>query len=183
MDLNDFAHYLHRRGYRLALRAHASERSVIRRSVTGVGGEGAVRLDLRASGTGHRGCRWQCHPAGFTAGQTSSIRAPGSGVSISRRPTGLERHHELGTESGRERRLSDRRFRFARITEDVTVHLDSSRLLGNGFRRYGRIHCRQLAARRQQLAANVVNLAVNTGSSDVTVNPLGGSAVATIMRS
>ena len=30
------------------------------------------------------------------------------------------------------------------------------------------------------VAANIVNLAVNTGAPTITVNPLGGSAVATI---
>src|SRR5262249_3363060 len=67
------------------------------------------------------------------------------------------------------------------ITEDVAVHLDSPRPIGNMV--FGDTDAATAAnwlLDDNGVAANIVNLAVNTGAPTITVNPLGGNAVATI---
>lgn len=48
--------------------------------VTGASGDGTVRLDLKSSGTGIADVAGNTISAGFTTGQTYTIRLPGSGV-------------------------------------------------------------------------------------------------------
>ena len=52
-------------------------------TVTGVGGDGTIRLDLKSSGTGITDVAANAISGGFTSGQTYTIRLPGSGVWIS----------------------------------------------------------------------------------------------------
>jgi autotransporter-associated beta strand protein len=150
--------------------------------VTGVGGEGAVRLDLRASGTGIVDVAGNVIAAGFTAGQTYTIRAPGSGVWITPETGGVwsdTANWEQNQIASGVSATAD--FASLDVTEDVTVHLDSSRLLGNMV--FGDTDVATPAnwlLGDNGVAANIVNLAVNAGAPTITVNPLGGSAVATI---
>ena len=150
--------------------------------VTGVGGEGAVRLDLRASGTGVVDVAGNVIGAGFTAGQTYTIRAPGSGVWITPETGGVwsdAANWEQNQIASGVSATAD--FASLDVTEDVTVHLDSPRLLGNMV--FGDTDVATAAnwlLDDNGVAANIVNLAVNTGAPTITVNPLGGSAVATI---
>lgn len=58
-------------------------------TVTGASGDGTVRLDLKASGTGIADVAGNLSNAAFTAGQTYTIRLPGSGVWISDEVGGL----------------------------------------------------------------------------------------------
>jgi autotransporter-associated beta strand protein len=150
--------------------------------VTGVGGEGALRLDLRASGTGIVDVAGNVIGAGFTAGQTYTIRAPGSGVWITPETGGVWSdtvNWEQNQIAGGVSATAD--FASLDITEDVTVHLDSPRLLGNMV--FGDTDVATTANWRLDdngVAANIVNLAVNIGAPTITINPLGGGAVATI---
>jgi autotransporter-associated beta strand protein len=52
-------------------------------TVTGAAGDGTVRLDLRSSGTGIVDVAGNAISGGYTAGQTYTIRLPGSGVWLS----------------------------------------------------------------------------------------------------
>ena len=150
--------------------------------VTGVGGEGALRLDLRASGTGVVDVAGNVIGAGFTAGQTYTIRAPGSGVWITPETGGVwsdAANWEQNQIASGVSATAD--FASLDVTEDVTVHLDSPRLLGNMV--FGDTDVATPAnwlLGDNGVAANIVNLAVNTGVPTITVNPLGGSAIATI---
>src|SRR5215510_1118791 len=150
--------------------------------VTGVGGEGAARLDLRASGTGIVDVAGNVIGAGFTAGQTYTIRALGSSVWIMPETGGVwsdNTNWEQNQIANGVSATAD--FASLDITEDVTVHLDSPRLLGNMI--FGDTDVTTAAnwlLDDNGSPSNVVNLAVNTGSPTIMVNPLGGSAVATI---
>jgi autotransporter-associated beta strand protein len=150
--------------------------------VTGVGGEGAVRLDLRTSGTGIVDVAGNGIGAGFTAGQTYTIRALGSGVWIMPETDGMwsdNSNWEQNQIASGVSATAD--FASLDITEDVVVHLDSPRLLGNMV--FGDTDVSTVAnwlLDDNGSPSNVANLAVNTGSPTITVNPLGGSAVATI---
>ena len=150
--------------------------------VTGVGGEGVLRLDLRASVTGIVDVAGNVIGAGFTAGQTYTIRALGSGVWITPETGGVwsdAANWEQNQIASGVSATAD--FASLDVTEDVTVHLDSPRLLGNMV--FGDTDGATAANWRLDdngVAANVVNLAVNTGAPTIMVNPLGGGAVATI---
>ncbi|HEU0172733.1 MAG TPA: Ig-like domain-containing protein [Blastocatellia bacterium] len=150
--------------------------------VTGVGGEGTVRLDLKASGTGIMDVAGNVITSGFIAGQTYTIRASGSGVWITPETGGVwsdaSNWQQDQIASGVSATAD---FASLDITEDVTVHLDSPRLLGNMV--FGDTDVTTAAnwlLDDNGSAPNVVNLVVNTGSPIITVNPLGGSAVATV---
>ena len=52
-------------------------------TVTGAAGDGTVRLDLKSSGTGISDVAGNAISGGYTAGQTYTLRLPGSGVWIS----------------------------------------------------------------------------------------------------
>src|SRR5215470_17657279 len=150
--------------------------------VTGVAGEGAARLDLRASGTGIVDISGNLIGAGLTTGQTFTIRALGSGVWITPETGGTwgdSSNWQQDQIASGVSATAD--FASLDITEDVTVHLDSPRLLGNMI--FGDTDAATAAnwlLDDNGVAANVLNFAVNTGSPTITVNPLGGSAVATI---
>src|SRR5262245_53148582 len=150
--------------------------------VAGVGGEGALRLDLRASGTGVVDVAGNVIGAGFTAGQTYTLRAPGSGVWITPETGGVWNDSSNWQQDQIASGVSATAdFASLDITEDVTVHLESPRLLGNMV--FGDTDLTTAAnwlLDDNGVAANIVNLAVNTGAPTITVNPLGGSAVATI---
>ena len=90
-----------------------------------------MRLDLRASGTGVD-VAGNVIGAGFTAGQTYTIRAPGSGVWITPETGGVwsdAANWEQNQIASGVSATAD--FASLDVTEDVTVHLDSPRLLGN----------------------------------------------------
>src|SRR5262245_15182496 len=150
--------------------------------VTGVGGEGTARLDLKASGTSIMDVAGNVIGAGFTTGQTYTIRAPGSGVWITPETGGVWSDSSNWQQDQIASGVSATAdFASLDITEDVTVHLDSPRLLGNIV--FGDTDIStpaNLLLDDNGVAANIVNLAVNTGAPIITVNPLGGSAVATI---
>jgi rhamnogalacturonan endolyase len=150
--------------------------------VTGVGGEGTARLDLRASGTGIVDVAGNVIGAGFTTGQTFTIRALGSGVWITPETGGTwgdSSNWQQDQIASGVSATAD--FASLDITEDVAVHLDSPRLLGNMvFGDTDGATAANWLLDDNGSPSNVVNLAVNTGSPTIMVNPLGGSAVATI---
>ncbi len=149
---------------------------------TGVGGEGTVRLDLRASGAGVMDVAGNVIGGGFTAGQVYTIRALGSGVWITPESGGVwsdNTNWEQNQIASGVSATAD--FASLDVTEDVTVHLDSPRLIGNMV--FGDTDTTTAASwllDDNGLPSNVINLAANTGSPIITVNPLGGGAVATI---
>src|SRR5262249_10371053 len=150
--------------------------------VTGVGGEGTARLDLRASGTGIVDVAGNVIGAGFTSGATFTIRALGSGVWITPETGGTwgdSSNWQQDQIASGVSATAD--FASLDITEDVAVHLDSPRLLGNMvFGDTDGATAANWLLDDNGLPSNVVNLAVNTGSPTIMVNPLGGSAVAMI---
>ena len=150
--------------------------------VNGVGGEGTVRLDLRGSGTSILDNAGNVIGAGFTTGQTYTIRTLGSGVWITPETGGMwgdaSNWQQDQVASGVSATAD---FASLDITEDVTVHLDSPRVFGNLI--FGDTDIATAANWRLDdngTPANVVNLSVNTGAPTITVNPLGVNAVATI---
>jgi autotransporter-associated beta strand protein len=150
--------------------------------VTGIGGEGTARLDLRSSGTGISDVAGNAIAAGFTAGQTYAIRTLGSGVWITPETGGIwsdSPNWQQDQVASGVSATAD--FASLDITEDVTVHLDSPRLLGNMV--FGDTDVTTAAnwlIDDNGSPSNILNLAVNTGSPAITINPLGGSAAATI---
>jgi autotransporter-associated beta strand protein len=150
--------------------------------VTDVAGEGMLRLDLRAGGTGIVDGAANAIATGFSIGQTYTIRAIGSGVWIT--PETGELWGNAGNWQQDQIAIgmsATADFASLDITEDVTVHLGAPRLLGNIV--FGDTDAATIAGWRLQddgLQPNVLNLAVGTGSPMITVDPLGSGAVATI---
>jgi autotransporter-associated beta strand protein len=150
--------------------------------VTGVAGEGTLRLDLKAGGTGIMDGAANVISTGFSIGQTYTIRAIGSGVWITPE-TGEFWGNAANWQQDQIATGMSATADFASldITEDVTVHLDAPRLLGSIV--FGDTDAATIAGWRLQddsRQANVLNLAGTTGSPTITVDPLGSGAVATI---
>ncbi len=148
--------------------------------VVDVSGEGTLRLDLISGATGIIDGAANVTMAGFTLGQTYTIRTAGSGVWITpetgefwgNAPNWQQDQIAAGMSATAD-------FASLDITEDVTVHLDAPRLLGNIV--FGDTDVATIAGwRLQDDGMNALNLAADAGSPTITVDPLGGGAVATI---
>jgi autotransporter-associated beta strand protein len=149
--------------------------------VSGVTGEGTLRLDLRAAGTGIVDRAGNPTPGGFTAGQAYTIRAAGSGVWVTPESGAWSAgaNWQQGEVAAGPSATAD--FASLDVTEEVTVHLDAPRSLGHVV--FGDTDPATAAGWRVQDggdAANVLTLAAGVGSPSLTVNPLGTAATAVV---
>ncbi|HKX26445.1 MAG TPA: Ig-like domain-containing protein [Blastocatellia bacterium] len=153
--------------------------------VTGLQGEGTARLDLKGSGTGIFDLAGNTIAGGFAAGQTYTVRAAGSSVWIQAETGGIW-NDSLNWE---EQAIADgvsatADFASLDITEDVNVMLNLPRLVGHLV--FGDTDPATVAKWSLDdggSPANTVTLSTgtaSTGGPTITVNPLGGSATATI---
>jgi rhamnogalacturonan endolyase len=100
-------------------------------TVSGVSGDGTVRLDAKSSGTGITDVAANAMNTGFTSGQTYTIRLPGSGVWISDSSGDLWstaanwQDNIIASGTGTTADFSQQN-----VDGSVTVQLDSSRTLG-----------------------------------------------------
>lgn len=145
--------------------------------VAGVSGDGTVRLDLKSTGTGIVDLAGNAISGGYTAGQSYTIRLPGSGVWIST-DVGLwsdETNWEDGVIAEATGATAD--FSSLDLDGEHIVTLDTPRTLGRLV--FGDIDTStpgQVTVEDQGNAANVLNLSVNSGTPQVVVNATGTGA-------
>jgi autotransporter-associated beta strand protein len=154
--------------------------------LNGVAGEGTVRAELKAAGTGILDLAGNAVSTGFAAGQTFTIRAIGSSVWVNPETGGTWSDslnwEQQAVASGIS---STADFAALDITEDVAVTLDAPRTLG--YLVFGDLDPSTVANWRIDdggTAGNTTNnaliMATNAGSPAITVNALGAPATATI---
>jgi autotransporter-associated beta strand protein len=100
-------------------------------TVIGAAGDGTVRLDLKSSGTGIVDVAGNAISGGYTAGQTYTLRLPGSGVWISDDDGQLwsnSANWENGIVASGTGATAD--FSSRNLNSDLTVQLDSARTVG-----------------------------------------------------
>jgi autotransporter-associated beta strand protein len=142
-----------------------------------VAGEGTLRLDLNASGTGITDIAGNALPGGFTTGQVYTRSLTGNGT-WTRSDTGgvwsananwLEGIVGAGVGSTAD-------FSALELVEDNTVQLDTPRTLGNLV--FGDTDITTAASWTIDAgdAANTLTLGVVSGAPTITVNPLGVGA-------
>ncbi|MBE2213425.1 MAG: autotransporter-associated beta strand repeat-containing protein [Opitutaceae bacterium] len=148
-----------------------------------VSGEGTLRLDLAASGTGITDLAGNDLPGGFAGGQTYTRSLTGNGT-WTRGATGgawsANAHWLEGIVGAGVGNTAD--FSTLELVEDNTVHLDSPRTLGNLV--FGDTDIATAASwtidADGDSTGNVLTLALVSGSPTITVNPLGLGARTTL---
>jgi len=145
--------------------------------VTGVAGDGTVRLDLKSTGTGIVDLAGNTLSGGYTAGQSYTIRLPGSGVWIST-DTGLwsdPTNWEDGVVAQATGATAD--FSSLDLDGELLVSLDTPRTLGR--LTFGDIDSStpgQVKIDDQGNAANAITLSVASGTPQIVVNATGTAA-------
>ena len=150
--------------------------------VSGFSGEGTVRVDLNATGTGITDLAGNAIAGGFTTGQTFTRALLGNGVWLRTVPGGLwsaNANWEGGIVAHGTGTTAD--FSTIEIPEDNIVHLDSPRSVTNVI--FGDDDPTSAASWTiddNGNASNTLTLVAGTASPVVTVNALGTGARATI---
>ncbi|HKQ78697.1 MAG TPA: Ig-like domain-containing protein, partial [Blastocatellia bacterium] len=141
-------------------------------------GEGSVRLDVNASGTGIADIAGNTLNGGFTTGQVYTRSLIGNGVWIQNASGGLWNANPnwlngiVGAGVGNTADFSS-----LELVDDLTARLDSPRTIGNLV--FGDTDVDSPGnwiVDNNGNAANVLTLAVAAGNPTVTVNPLGAGA-------
>ncbi|HEU4388285.1 MAG TPA: Ig-like domain-containing protein, partial [Blastocatellia bacterium] len=151
-------------------------------TISPLSGEGTVRLDVNASGTGIGDNAGNPLAAGFTTGQTFARLLTGPGVWIRNATGGLwgsNPNWQDGIVGSGINNLAD--FTTLELVDDNIVHLDSPRTLGNLV--FGDTDISSPASwiiDDTGNPANILTLAVGAGTPSIAVNPLGVGATATI---
>ena len=151
-------------------------------TVAPLSGEGTLRLDLNAAGTGITDIAGNALPAGFTSGQIYTRSLVGNGTwtqsstggSWSANANWLE-----GIVGGGAGNTAD--FATLELVEENTVHLDTPRTIGNLV--FGDTDIASAASWTIDTggeAANVLTMGVVSGNPTITVNPLGLGATTTL---
>ncbi|MDR0351890.1 MAG: Ig-like domain-containing protein, partial [Opitutaceae bacterium] len=149
-------------------------------TVNGITGEGTLRLDLKSAGTvitDHAGNA----AAGFTSGQTYTVRLAGSGVWVAPDEGGLWSDIEKwegGVAAGGDGATAD--LGAIDIEADIDISLDAPRALGNLI--FGDTDTATAAGWRIDggAAPHTLALSTATGTSSITVNALGSGKRAVI---
>lgn len=145
--------------------------------VTGVSGDGTIRLDLKSTGTGILDVAGNAISGGYTAGQSYTIRLPGSGVWAST-DAGLwsdATNWEDGVIAEATGATAD--FSALDLEGEHIVTLDTPRTLGRlVFGDSDASTPGQLTVENQGNAANVLNLSVASGTPQLVVNASGTGA-------
>jgi autotransporter-associated beta strand protein len=142
-------------------------------------GEGSIRLDVKASGTGITDPAGNALTAGFTAGQVFTRLLSGDGVWIRGTTSGLwsdNANWENGIVGSGVNTTAD--FSKIELMEDVTVHLDSPRTVGNlifGDSDIGSAASWTVTDGGQP--SNVLTFATGAGTPTLSVLPLGLNAL------
>lgn len=151
-------------------------------AVTGISGEGTLRLDLKAAAPGLTDVAGNPISAGYTAGQVYTLRAPGSGVWItpeSGEPWTDAFNWEGGLIASGASATAD--FGTLDIDAPASVLLDAARTVGHLI--FGDVDTSSAAGWTLSdggSAANVLTLAVNSGTPSITVGALGSGATANL---
>ena len=151
-------------------------------TVSGIGGDGTLRLDLKASGTGITDSAGNAIAAGFNTGQTYNISNTASGAWINAASGGLWSNGANwlgGVVANGAGSTAD--FGTLNLTANNNVRLDSPRALGNLV--FGDTNTTSAASWTLDGngdPSNGLALSVASGNPTITVNALGTNATATI---
>ncbi|PTY07900.1 hypothetical protein DB347_06635 [Opitutaceae bacterium EW11] len=151
-------------------------------TVSGIGGEGTLRLDLKAAAPGLTDVAGNAIVAGYTAGQSYTLRAPGSGL-WNTSESGEVWSDPFNWEGGAIANGVSATADFSTLDVDATttVVLDSPRTLGHLV--FGDTDTASAAGWTLSdggSASNTLTLSVNTGIPSITVNALGSGAAANV---
>lgn len=176
VDLNDFAVTLS--GTTGALSSITPVTTAIYDiQVTGVSGDGSVRLDLRSTGTGIVDLAGNTLSGGYTAGQSYTVRLPGSGVWISTDTGQWSDPTNWENEIIAEATGATADFSSLDLDGDLVVNLDTSRTLGRlTFGDSDQSTPGEVKITDGGNPANLLNLVVSTGTPQLVVNASGTAA-------